>query len=244
MLAALLLSVAVTAAAPAPANEQISGLLDQVRGLQIVLNRLDQADGPAARELMARHWGGVQDYMAALARAMPALAQRAPRADEPDCRVGGTWTPLQLPADVDAFRYRSVMHATLQRMRLDLMGLRGTADPAERALRAQAHWNATYQDLQALRGLGWLFGRWLPAEGAERFLPEPDSDGARGVARYCTQCHGVPPPTLHTALEWQALTRTMARHMERSDTPIPMCATPIPAADLEVVRDYLQRHAR
>lgn len=229
------------AAAPAPTDEQVAGLIEQVRGMHIVLMRLDRVDGPDARPLMAQHWRETQRYMAALLDVTPPAS---PRAGEPDCRVGGLWTPLALPDDVDIYLYRAVMQALDRRMRLELAQIRAATTTHERRARLQAHWNSTYQDFQALRGLGWMFGRWMPLERDGRVLPEPESAGAQQVARHCTQCHATPPPSLHTAREWAALMTTMTRHMARSDTAVPICVTPLPPADVPGVLEYLQRHAR
>ena len=236
----LLLGLSVAAAAPST-DTQVAELLERVRGMHVVLMRLDQADGPAARALMEQHWRGTQDYMASLLRV---TAPAAPRKGAADCRVGATWTPLALPAEVDVYLYRAVMTALDQRMRVELAQVRASESPAERTLRLQAHWNAAYQDLQHLRGLGWMFSRWMPAERDGRVLPEPDTPGARHVEFYCTQCHAVPPPSLHSAREWQALAAAMKRHMARPDTPIPICVTVMPEPEARTLLEYLQRHAR
>ena len=45
-------------------------------------------------------------------------------------------------------------------------------------------------------------------------LPEPDSRGARLVARYCSQCHGIPSPRRHVQEDWEATARRMFRRMD------------------------------
>ena len=40
-------------------------------------------------------------------------------------------------------------------------------------------------------------------------LPEPDSTGAKLLVRYCTQCHTLPSPSMHTAQEWPEVTQRM-----------------------------------
>jgi cytochrome c5 len=49
---------------------------------------------------------------------------------------------------------------------------------------------------------------------AER-LPDPGSRGARLVARYCAQCHGIPSPASQSAADWEPTLRRMLAHMER-----------------------------
>lgn len=44
-------------------------------------------------------------------------------------------------------------------------------------------------------------------------LPAPDSRGARLVATFCGQCHGLPSPRRHAAEDWEATARRMFRRM-------------------------------
>jgi mono/diheme cytochrome c family protein len=46
-------------------------------------------------------------------------------------------------------------------------------------------------------------------------LPDSQSEGAQLVARYCSQCHGIPSPASHAAEDWPATLRRMLMHMER-----------------------------
>jgi cytochrome c5 len=50
----------------------------------------------------------------------------------------------------------------------------------------------------------------LPPEGltADR-LPDPGSPGTQLLARYCTQCHALPSPAMHGAVDWPAVARRM-----------------------------------
>jgi len=45
-------------------------------------------------------------------------------------------------------------------------------------------------------------------------LPDPESRGARLVARYCSQCHGIPSPKRHAPEDWEATARRMFRRMD------------------------------
>ena len=40
-------------------------------------------------------------------------------------------------------------------------------------------------------------------------LPDPTSEGARLVERYCTACHAVPTPSIHSATDWPRVARRM-----------------------------------
>ncbi|MFQ5536012.1 MAG: c-type cytochrome [Gemmatimonadota bacterium] len=62
----------------------------------------------------------------------------------------------------------------------------------------------------------WEEALQLPVGVAADALPDPDSEGARLTARYCSQCHGIPSPGMHSAQEWPATVRRMAMRMEHS----------------------------
>jgi len=49
--------------------------------------------------------------------------------------------------------------------------------------------------------MGGMMGKRMPSGINPDQLPEPDSKGAHLLARYCSQCHGVPGPGMHTADE-------------------------------------------
>lgn len=53
-------------------------------------------------------------------------------------------------------------------------------------------------------------GTGLPPRNLERSsLPEPNSTGAGLLEVYCTQCHWLPSPQMHSASEWDILLRRM-----------------------------------
>lgn len=77
-----------------------------------------------------------------------------------------------------------------------------------------------------------------------RDLPQPASSGAQLLARYCGQCHNLPHPGLHTAVQWQQVAANMftlseltAQIADRPDLLIP------PPQEREVILAYLARHA-
>jgi len=57
----------------------------------------------------------------------------------------------------------------------------------------------------------------LPAGIDASELPEPDSRGARLVARYCSQCHGIASPRRHAPEDWEATARRMFRRMDHME---------------------------
>ena len=55
----------------------------------------------------------------------------------------------------------------------------------------------------------------LPPPGvAAGDLPDPKSRGAQLVIQYCTQCHSMPTPTMHSATDWPSVARRMWLRME------------------------------
>jgi cytochrome c5 len=112
-------------------------------------------------------------------------------------------------------------------------------------------------------GRMWGESLQLPAGVSAADLPDPDSEGARLEARYCSQCHGIPSPATHSADEWPATVRRMALRMERSNRmggrgmmggggmmggrrSMPMGMSGAEAAsraELTEILDYLQGHA-
>lgn len=40
-------------------------------------------------------------------------------------------------------------------------------------------------------------------------LPKPDSKGAKLLVRYCTQCHNLSSPSMHSSEEWPTVTQRM-----------------------------------
>lgn len=56
----------------------------------------------------------------------------------------------------------------------------------------------------------------LPPPGiAQADLPEPESHAAALVAQYCTQCHELPSPAMHSATDWPRVVRRMWLRMDR-----------------------------
>lgn len=55
----------------------------------------------------------------------------------------------------------------------------------------------------------------LPPPGvAPADLPDPGSQGAQLVAKYCAQCHNLPAPSMHSATDWPGVIRRMWLRME------------------------------
>ena len=59
-----------------------------------------------------------------------------------------------------------------------------------------------------------MMGDVLPPGIDPKLLPDPGSRGARLLERYCTQCHNLPGPGMHTAAEWPQVVRRMNGRMQ------------------------------
>jgi len=59
-----------------------------------------------------------------------------------------------------------------------------------------------------------MMGDQLPPGINAADLPDPQSQGARLLTRYCTQCHDLPSPTLHTSGEWPKVFARMNQRMK------------------------------
>ena len=60
---------------------------------------------------------------------------------------------------------------------------------------------------------GAMLERILPPTVTPQSLPEPASAGARLTLRYCTQCHHLPNPRMHTAERWTGVIERMVWRM-------------------------------
>ena len=58
-----------------------------------------------------------------------------------------------------------------------------------------------------------MMGGVLPPGFKRADLPEPNGEGAGLLGRFCTQCHDLPSPVMHTAEEWRSVTERMFKRM-------------------------------
>ncbi len=89
-----------------------------------------------------------------------------------------------------------------------------------------------------------VMGSVLPPGVHPDALPDPTSVGAQVLQRYCTQCHELPGPGLHTAEEWpEVVSRMQNRILRLSKKEKTMIAVrPLSTRDLESVVAYLRAH--
>jgi cytochrome c5 len=72
-------------------------------------------------------------------------------------------------------------------------------------------------------------------------LPDPGSQGAELISRYCTPCHALPSPASHSVTDWPVVLRRMWLRAERVDSSF---GVPVPTnAERIVIQDYLLNNA-
>lgn len=92
-----------------------------------------------------------------------------------------------------------------------------------------------------------MMGDMLPPPMDPSNLPDPDSEGVRLLQRFCTQCHYLPGPGLHTSAEWPAVVNRMNRRMQMMSRRGMMMMGRVDApaeGELAAILDYLQQHAQ
>jgi len=97
---------------------------------------------------------------------------------------------------------------------------------------------------------GPMLQRILPPTFAPAQLPQPRSQGARLVLRYCVQCHNLPNPAMHDARRWPSVLERMVLRMRGKGNMGVLMAemmAGVQAPDEEeyrVLLAYLQRNAQ
>jgi cytochrome c5 len=72
-------------------------------------------------------------------------------------------------------------------------------------------------------------------------LPDPDSPGAANIATYCSACHAIPSPMMHSATDWPSVIRRMWLRTDRIEGHFGV-AVPTPSERLVMV-EYLINNA-
>ena len=86
-----------------------------------------------------------------------------------------------------------------------------------------------------------MMGGILPPGMSPQRLPDPDSAGANLLATYCTQCHDLPSPTMHTEEDWP---RIAERMLARERMMAAMMQIKSPTTGEEgILVNYLKEHA-
>lgn len=85
---------------------------------------------------------------------------------------------------------------------------------------------------------GGMMGQMPSDNNARQALPDPQSQGAQVVQRFCGLCHAPPDPGIHTAQDWPEVVARMRQYMATQGKPLP------DQAQLGEIMDYLQQHAK
>ena len=127
-------------------------------------------------------------------------------------------------------------------LRIFLLFWAATCALADEAADARKRWEES--------PYGPMLERILPPTFEARELPEPRSEGARLVQRYCVQCHNLPNPAMHHAAKWPPIVARMAKRMRGGGNMgrlmadmMAGVAAPSPKEQQTLVA-YLRRHAQ
>lgn len=247
----------------APTDAQVRELEQQIKSLQQQLDEIKAAPNAAARQrLQQQNWQGMQSYMGQMhdrwGMGYPWMAGRPWSMCGPGM-IGGGSTSWPVPQGLSPDQYSQQMRDHTQRMHEQMNKIAQTTDPQERQRLMQEHWQGMYQDMQSMRGMGWMFGggsmmgpgmmgggmmhggmmQGGPAPSVKA-LPDAASAGATLVSTYCAQCHAAPQPTLHTTKEWASVTQRMRAHMDGGWQGI---KTPS-EQEMKAIVAYMQKYAR
>jgi len=237
----------------APTDAQVRDLQAQVQSLQQQLDKLKATRDPAQqRRMMEQNWRGMQDYMARMHERWGMGEPWMMGSGGMGCPVMGGGAGWPVPEGMTSESYRQQMQGHMSRMREQMNGIAQATDPAERQRLMDEHWRSMYQDMQTMRGMGWMWegpmmGRGMmhgmrPSRAAPSptRLPDPDSAGAKLTSTYCTQCHAAPQPMLHTAEEWTSVTERMHARMNGDWQGVKTPTT----QEMDTILAYMKMHAR
>ncbi len=250
-----------------PTDAQIRNLQQQIRAMQEQLDELGKTPGSTERQrLMHENWQSMLDYMQQM-QSMPWMAngldENGPGMMGPGMMgrgmmgrrhardwmrgcpiVGGPGSGWQMPPGIDADQYRADMLQYLRQMQDQMSEIGSTENQAKRQQLLEQHWRGMYRNMQTMRGMGWMWGGTGPGAPPETSLPDNDSQGARLVSRYCTQCHARPSPKLHSASEWQAVISRMEMNMQNFKAAN-WRGVKIPSeSEFTSIIDYMQKNAQ
>jgi cytochrome c5 len=97
---------------------------------------------------------------------------------------------------------------------------------------------------------GPMLERILPPTFDAAKIPEPRSEGARLVKRYCVQCHNLPNPAMHDARRWPSVVERMVLRMRGKGNLGPLMTEMMVGVEApnenehRALLAYLRRHAQ
>lgn len=93
-----------------------------------------------------------------------------------------------------------------------------------------------------------MMGAQLPPGIEPKELPEAQSNGAKLLVQYCSQCHDLPSPSMHSAQAWPSVVERMNQRMQMmSGRNMMGMMHDIKAptnGELKTLIAYLQKHAQ
>ena len=222
LIAALGIGFAACASSP-PANSQmeVQNLQGQVGDLSRQLGMLQRAPAADQQAVMDGYWAmlkkqlqyardlpGVEphtckDWMLVdpmIAGSEPARAIKAC----PTIHDSGPVLGWELPANLSPHLFGLMMQQQLGPITAQVDAIAAESDPIKRAGLYRRLYETRYQDIQTVLGREWM---WTPRDAAA--LPDANGLGAELLVSYCSQCHNVPLPGLHTQAEWMSITHKM-----------------------------------
>ena len=125
---------------------------------------------------------------------------------------------------------------TLVSCMMPMMGMMGMDDKNDQGMMDQGHMKDMMQQ---------MMGGMLPPGITPQDLPEPESRGATLLSTYCSQCHNLPSPRMHTAEDWPRVAGRMLmreRMMAGMRGMMMRVKAPTPQ-DEEALLQYLKAHA-
>ena len=247
----------------ARASEQAAPEQGQVRALQAQVDDLSRellllhgaANAPARKQFMQDYWAMLQRQLQYVRR-IPGVASR-------DCRdwtlldpgvagrgAAGSATPCplmshdmgpasgwEIPDNITPELFELMMQQQLQILRAQTDRIAAETDQAKRLDLIRALYETRYQDIQTVRGREWM---WTAHAAAS--LPEGQSMGAELLGRYCSQCHTVPLPSLHTQAEWHGIAHHM-RDIIQGEAGKQVSGIQLPTVDeFDLISMYLEMH--
>lgn len=119
---------------------------------------------------------------------------------------------------------------------MPMMGMMGMDDKKDQGMMNQGHMKEMMQQ---------MMGGLLPPGIKAQDLPDPESQGAKALNTYCTQCHSLPSPRMHTAEDWPRVAgRMLARERMMAGMRGMMMRVKAPTPqDEEALLQYLKTHA-
>jgi mono/diheme cytochrome c family protein len=99
-------------------------------------------------------------------------------------------------------------------------------------------------DQEMMRGMmHQMMPDLVPPGVTPQDLPDPKSKGAQLLAYYCTACHNLPSPSMHTEEEWSVVADRMFRRMSRMSGGMMMNIEMASPEEQQEMVTYLKAHS-